>query len=286
MATDLKAVRIFELMTTYLDLGEGKEHCTNVAAIYNFEITKKKGQKKPEGVWEINLKDAPGSCKKGAHPKPDATFTMTDDDFELVCLGELNPQMAFMEGKMKIKGNMAKATKFTPELFPPPTQENIDKYMALVAKKGGSSAAKPAAAGGASAITGPALELESTKYMDMAMVYMERGEGAEVCKTVDGVFGFDVVKKKGGKPVVTWEIDLKNSPGHVKLQKPAKADATFTMTDDDFVKVFLGELNPQMAFMEGRMKIKGNMAKATKFTPELFPPPTPENLAKYSRSKL
>jgi hypothetical protein len=29
---------------------------------------------------------------------------------------------------MKIKGNMAAATKFTPDLFPPPTAENIAKY--------------------------------------------------------------------------------------------------------------------------------------------------------------
>lgn len=29
--------------------------------------------------------------------------------------------------------------------------------------------------------------------------------------------------------------------------------------------------------MSGKMKIKGNMAKATKFTPDLFPAPTPEN---------
>ena len=34
------------------------------------------------------------------------------------------------------------------------------------------------------------------------------------------------------------------------------------------------------------MKIKGNMGKATKFTPDLFPPPTPENLAKYKGAKL
>jgi 3-hydroxyacyl-CoA dehydrogenase/3a,7a,12a-trihydroxy-5b-cholest-24-enoyl-CoA hydratase len=34
------------------------------------------------------------------------------------------------------------------------------------------------------------------------------------------------------------------------------------------------------------MKIKGNMKKATAFTPDLFPAPTPENLAKYAKAKL
>jgi 3-hydroxyacyl-CoA dehydrogenase/3a,7a,12a-trihydroxy-5b-cholest-24-enoyl-CoA hydratase len=34
------------------------------------------------------------------------------------------------------------------------------------------------------------------------------------------------------------------------------------------------------------MKIKGNMKKATIFTPELFPAPTPENMAKYTSPKL
>jgi 3-hydroxyacyl-CoA dehydrogenase/3a,7a,12a-trihydroxy-5b-cholest-24-enoyl-CoA hydratase len=34
------------------------------------------------------------------------------------------------------------------------------------------------------------------------------------------------------------------------------------------------------------MKIKGNMSKASKFTPDLFPPPTPENLTKFAPTKL
>ena len=65
---------------------------------------------------------------KGAAAKPDATFTMTDDDFYKVCMATLNPQIAFMQGKMKIQGNMSKASKFTPDLFPPPTDENMAKY--------------------------------------------------------------------------------------------------------------------------------------------------------------
>jgi 3-hydroxyacyl-CoA dehydrogenase/3a,7a,12a-trihydroxy-5b-cholest-24-enoyl-CoA hydratase len=34
------------------------------------------------------------------------------------------------------------------------------------------------------------------------------------------------------------------------------------------------------------MKISGNMKKATLFTPELFPKPSPENKAKYLSAKL
>ena len=38
--------------------------------------------------------------------------------------------------------------------------------------------------------------------------------------------------------------------------------------------------------MQGKMKIRGSMAAASKFTPDLFPPPTPENMAKYTSAKL
>jgi len=85
---------------------------------------------------------------------------------------------------------------------------------------------------------------------------------------------------------LVYEIDLKSGQGHTKRGKPEKADATFTMTDDDFEAVCLGKLNPQIAFMQGKMKIKGNMAKASKFTPDLFPPPTPENMTKFAPAKL
>jgi len=126
-SSGLKSESIFNMMSTYLDQGLGKALIPKVQAVFGFEITTKKGAK-PSLVYEIDLKNGQGKCQKGAPAKADATFTMTDGDFEKVTLGKLNPQIAFMQGKMKIKGNMAKASKFTPDLFPPPTPENIAKY--------------------------------------------------------------------------------------------------------------------------------------------------------------
>jgi len=39
----------------------------------------------------IDLKNGQGSVEFRAEPKAEAKFTMTEDDFEAVCLGKLNP---------------------------------------------------------------------------------------------------------------------------------------------------------------------------------------------------
>ncbi len=43
------------------------------------------------------------------------------------------------------------------------------------------------------------------------------------------------------------------------------------MLDEDLVNIAKRTANPQMIFMQGKMKIKGNMAAAMKFTPDLIP---------------
>jgi 3-hydroxyacyl-CoA dehydrogenase/3a,7a,12a-trihydroxy-5b-cholest-24-enoyl-CoA hydratase len=129
-------------------------------------------------------------------------------------------------------------------------------------------------------------ETKSAEVFDMMIEYLARGEGADLSDKVGAIFQFDVKAKKGGPIVGSWEIDLKNTPPSCKVGKSSAPDATFTMVDEDFEKVCLGTLNPQMAFMQGKMKIKGNLGKATKFTPDLFPPPTPENVIKYTKAKL
>ena len=132
-APTYKCEEIFAMMAHHLSQGKGENIIKKVQATFCWEITPKKGAK-PVKVYELNLKDGNGHCKEGKPAKQDATFTMTDDDFEAVCLGKMNGQTAFMTGKMKIKGNLAKATKFTPDLFPPPTPETLAEFRKQTAK--------------------------------------------------------------------------------------------------------------------------------------------------------
>ena len=112
---------------------------------------------------------------------------------------------------------------------------NIEKKMQAKA------VAKSAApTGGAKKSSG----LKSEGIFGMMSAYLNQGLGKDLIPKVDSVFGFQITTKKGAPPSLIYEIDLKNGQGHCKEGKPASADATFTMTDDDFEKVCLGKLNP------------------------------------------
>jgi hypothetical protein len=59
-STGLKSEGIFNMMSVYLQQGEGKALIPKVSAVFGFEITKKKGQK-ASLVYEIDLKNGQGS---------------------------------------------------------------------------------------------------------------------------------------------------------------------------------------------------------------------------------
>ncbi|KAH0501442.1 Peroxisomal multifunctional enzyme type 2, partial [Microtus ochrogaster] len=105
-------------------------------------------------------------------------------------------------------------------------------------------------------------ELQST------LVFGEIGRrlkdiGREVVKKVNAVFEWHITK--GGNIAAKWTIDLKNGSGEV-YQGPAKgsADTTIIISDEDFMEVVLGKLDPQKAFFSGKLKAKGNILLSQK----------------------
>jgi len=44
----------------------------------------------------------------------------------------------------------------------------------------------------------------------MMRVFLERGEGKALIPKVNAIFGFDIIKSKGGPIAASYEIDLKN----------------------------------------------------------------------------
>lgn len=111
----VKSEKLFEAMAPHLK-ATGAELVKRIGAVFHFEITTPGSS---ESVWfTVDLKNGNGSIAKGKQGTADTVFIMADDDLIAVAQGKLNPQVAFMQGKMKIKGNMAMATKFTPDILP------------------------------------------------------------------------------------------------------------------------------------------------------------------------
>ncbi|XP_031425960.1 peroxisomal multifunctional enzyme type 2 [Clupea harengus] len=87
--------------------------------------------------------------------------------------------------------------------------------------------------------------------------------GADLVKKVNAVFFWEITKD--GQIASQWAIDLKTGPGSL-LKGPysGKADVTFTVSDQDFMEVVQGKINPQKAFFDGKLKMRGNIMLSQK----------------------
>ena len=119
---------IYKLMKAYIEGGHAEKAVKKCNSTYQFNITENQGEKVTFQFW-VTVKPEIQKAGEGVHNEPDATFTISDKNFFEVCNGNLNPQVAFTKRIMKIKGNFKKASAFTPDLFPKPSKENIEKYL-------------------------------------------------------------------------------------------------------------------------------------------------------------
>jgi len=191
--------------------------------------------------WTVDLKTGKGSVKTGTpSTKADCTITINDADFVNMMTGKVNGQNLFMQGKLKIQGNMGLAMK-------------LDK---LPKKKTDSPASAPKSAGTPATGSG----LKSALVFEELTKRIASNPG--FVQQIGGIYQFDITGANGKSQ--SWNVDLKNGKGTVAEGKSDKAECTLTIGDDDFVGMMTGKLNSQQLFMQGKLKIKGNMGLAMK----------------------
>src|SRR5689334_12465572 len=82
----------------------------------------------------------------------------------------------------------------------------------------------------------------------------------DVVAKVNAVYQFNISGQGGGQ----WSVDCTTPGGAVTSGTSAAAKCTVNRTDADFLAIVNGKLNPQMAFMSGKLKIQGDMGLAMK----------------------
>ena len=65
------------------------------------------------GDWIITIRDGKCTVESGIAPKAQLTLTMNSQDYKDLALGKLNGMTAYMQGKIKMTGDISLAMKFT-----------------------------------------------------------------------------------------------------------------------------------------------------------------------------
>jgi putative sterol carrier protein len=82
------------------------EKAKDLRATFQFDLSGDEG-----GLWAVTVADGACTVVEGQAEKPDVTVAMAADDFVKMISGELQPIVAFMQGKVKLQGDMNMALR-------------------------------------------------------------------------------------------------------------------------------------------------------------------------------
>jgi len=192
------------------------------------------------GDGQAGAGDIPG---RPADFKPDVKITISKENCLKLFNRELQPATAFMTGKLKLSGDLAKALSLE----------------AVMKASREARIAKEAADGKRSYHTSTRRETLVYTSVEDVRDRIQNVASPKVVQDVQAIYLFDVDDK--GK----FYVDFKNASGCVGEGEPPidkKPDVTIRLNSDIFVKIFNREIAPATAFMTGKVKISGDLTKA------------------------
>ncbi len=90
----------FQAITSRAD----PKRLAGVNAVVVFDLAGEGG-----GQWTATIKDGQFSLAEGAQSPASVTFKMKAADFQAIVSGTLNPVAAFMQGRIRVEGDMSVA---------------------------------------------------------------------------------------------------------------------------------------------------------------------------------
>lgn len=84
------------------------EKAVGVDAVIQYHLTGAEA-----GDWIITIKDGQCSVEQGVAENPKMTLTADSEDYKNVILGKIDGMQAFMQGKLKLAGDLNLAMKLT-----------------------------------------------------------------------------------------------------------------------------------------------------------------------------
>ncbi|OMJ23777.1 Hydroxysteroid dehydrogenase-like protein 2 [Smittium culicis] len=208
----------------------------------------------------INDKDASNLSKGGV--KPSVTIECTDEVMRQLIHQEIDPTSAFMSGALSIKGNMMYALKLKGTLGE--LRKMLDSKATDAAPVETSAPTSPKAPNNMAEIIYGQLEQTISSSPEVATLTLKND--------INAIIQFDLMEKKpkDSKPF-SFLLNLKKDSsepiikkGSAKIANSSSADITVGIDSADFNKLLAGKLNGQTAFIQGKLKLNGNIMLAMK----------------------
>ena len=226
-----------------------------LSASYQFDITGPSG-----GVWAFVIADDACELIVGGVSCPSVRISLSDADWIRIRLRRLNMKEAFLRGLLKIEGDLDLAVKL-PLAFPtigasgvPPliNAQPHDKVTSSFGTESLISVEQPdkttwkANSASPSFWTGPTLGDIFTKMLTHFDARQAEG--------IDATYQFEISGPAGG----IWTFCIKDSTCEL-VRGVSNPSISICLADEDWLAIRSGHLTSQMAFMQGKLQIRGDM---------------------------